>query len=314
MQLLLFRHNWGLPEASWEQKLAAIQQGGFAGVETGALLPADYPRFQELLQKHHLRFIPQIFTSGKGVEEHLASFRQQLAAVRRFQPTRVNCHSGSDRWTSDEAMRFYREALQVEADTEFPIAHETHRGRCLFHPWAAVRLLEAFPKLHLCADFSHWVCVCERLLNEEEGILRECARRAIHIHARVGFENGPQVNDPRAPEWKNHVETHERWWTWIWEAQKAQGASFITMTPEFGPPTYLPTQPFTQTPIANLEEICNWQAQRQSRRFKEWSSGALRETQDSQDDKKPASRSATSFGRSPFLHPEHLFWGYEKLL
>lgn len=314
MQLLLFRHNWGLPEASWEQKLAAIQQGGFAGVETGALLPADYPRFQELLQKHHLRFIPQIFTSGKGVEEHLASFRQQLAAVRRFQPTRVNCHSGSDRWTSDEAMRFYREALQVEADTEFPIAHETHRGRCLFHPWVAVRLLEAFPKLHLCADFSHWVCVCERLLNEEEGILRECARRAIHIHARVGFENGPQVNDPRAPEWKNHVETHERWWTWIWEAQKAQGASFITMTPEFGPPTYLPTQPFTQTPIANLEEICNWQAQRQSRRFKEWSSGALRETQDSQDDKKPASRSATSFGRSPFLHPEHLFWGYEKLL
>ena len=314
MELLIFRHNWGLPEASWEQKLATIQQGGFAGVETGELLPADYSRFQDLLLKHKLRFIPQIFTAGTTVGEHLASFRQQLTAVRRISPIRVNCHSGSDRWSSDEAKKFFGEALQVEADTEFPVAHETHRGRCLFHPWAAARLLEAFPKLHLCADFSHWVCVCERLLNEEEGILRECARRAIHIHARVGFENGPQVNDPRAPEWKTHVEAHEKWWTWIWEAQKAQGASFITMTPEFGPPTYLPTQPFTQTPIANLEEICNWQAQRQSRRFKEWSSGALRETQDPQDDKKPASGSATSFGRSPFLHPEHLFWGYEKLL
>jgi sugar phosphate isomerase/epimerase len=311
MELLLFRHNWGLPEASWELKLAAIGQGGFAGVETGELLPTDYSRFQDLLQKHKLRFIPQIFTTGTGVGEHLASFRKQLTAVSRFSPIRVNCHSGSDRWGFDEAKRFYGEALQVEADAEFPVAHETHRGRCLFHPWAAARLLEAYPQLRLCADFSHWVCVCERLLNSEEGILRECARRAVHIHARVGFENGPQVNDPRAPEWKSHVEAHERWWTWIWEAQRALGASCVTLTPEFGPPTYLPTHPHTQAPIANLQEICNWQAQRQAQRFKEWSSGTLSEPQNPQDDKKPASGSTNSFGRSPFSNRENSFWRCE---
>ena len=312
MQLLLFRHNWGLPEASWERQLAGIQRGGYAGVETGAVVPTDYARFQELLKKNQLRFIPQIFTTGKGVGEHLASFRQQLAAVGRFSPIRVNCHSGSDRWTADEAMGFYREAMQVEADTEFPVAHETHRGRCLFHPSATARLLEAFPTLRLCADFSHWVCVCERLLTEEEEILRECARRAIHIHARVGFENGPQVNDPRAPEWQTHVEAHERWWTWIWEAQRAKGASFITLTPEFGPPTYLPTQPFTQAPIANLEEICTWQAQRQAQRFRDWAGVTLREPQGPRDEKKSAPSSGASFGRGPFLNRENLFWGYEK--
>jgi hypothetical protein len=270
MQLLLFRQNWGLPEASWEQKLAKIRQGGFAGIETGALLPPDYPYFRELLGKYQLRFIPQIFTSGFGVKEHLASFRQQLSAVSMFEPARVNCHSGTDQWTHEEALGFYREAMQIEAELAFPVAHETHRGRCLFHPWATIRLLEAIPNLQLCADFSHWVCVCERLLKEEESILRECARRALHIHARVGFENGPQVNDPRAPEWKAQVEAHERWWTWIWEAQKAQGASILTLTPEFGPPTYLPAHPYTQVPLVNLEEICDWQAQRQALRFEQW--------------------------------------------
>ena len=276
MQLLLFRHNWGMPDASWEQKLERTSTSGYAGFETGELLPSDYSLFHELLKKYRLGFIPQIFTSGTGVEEHLASFRQQLSAVSMLEPVRVNCHSGSDRWTAEEAIRFYREAMRVEADTEFPVAHETHRGRCLFHPWSALRLLEAIPNLRLCADFSHWVCVCERLLTEEEEILRECARRAIHIHARVGFENGPQVNDPRAPEWKDHLEAHERWWSWIWEAQKAQGAPFLTLTPEFGPPTYLPTHPYTQAPLANLEEICDWQAKRQTQRFSRWAGDSTR--------------------------------------
>jgi len=72
MQLLLFRHNWGLPEAPWDQKLAAFRQEGYTGVETAAIPPSDYARFQELLKKHQLRFIPQIFTTGKGVAEHLA--------------------------------------------------------------------------------------------------------------------------------------------------------------------------------------------------------------------------------------------------
>ena len=117
MQLLLFRHNWGLPESSWEEKLEKISRGGFSGVETSALLPVDYKHFRELLGKYRLRFIPQIFTSGSGVKEHLASFRQQIAAVSMFAPTRVNCHSGSDRWTPEESMQFYREAMRVEADT-----------------------------------------------------------------------------------------------------------------------------------------------------------------------------------------------------
>lgn len=270
MKLIVFRHNWGLPDLSWEAKLQKIKQAGYAGIETGVLKPADYAQFQELLAKYDLLFLPQIYTKGFTVEDHLASFSEQLEAMRRFRPIRVNCHSGSDAWTFEDARRFYQKASQIENDIGLRVCHETHRGRSFYNPWSTVHLLEEFPSLNLCADFSHWVCVCERLLNAEENLLRACAARANHIHARVGYENGPQVPDPRAPEWRAHLEVHEQWWRWICEAQLRRGATELTLTPEFGPPSYLHTMPYTEMPVADLEQICNWQAERQIGNFQKW--------------------------------------------
>ena len=270
MKLIVFRHNWGLPESSWEAKLIKIKQAGYVGIETGVLNRIDYEQFRELLVKYNLLFLPQISTKGSTMGEHLASLREQLEVISQFQPLRVNCQSGSDAWTLEDATQFYREALLIEADIGLRVCHETHRGRCFYNPWATVRILEAFPNLNLCADFSHWVCVCERLLNTEEHLLRFCTARVIHIHARVGYENGPQVPDPRAPEWRAHLEIHERWWSWICEAQFQAGASELTLTPEFGPPSYLHTMPYSQMPVVDLEQVCNWQAKRQICNFQEW--------------------------------------------
>ncbi|MDQ4076530.1 MAG: hypothetical protein M3220_09835 [Chloroflexota bacterium] len=63
------------------------------------------------------------------------------------------------------------------------------------------------------------------------------------------------------------LQAHEQWWSWIWEAREAQGAEVITLTPEFGPPRYLHTLPYTDVPVVNLWEICDWQAQRQAANF-----------------------------------------------
>jgi hypothetical protein len=128
-------------------------------------------------------------------------------------------------------------------------------------------LISRFDTLRLCADFSHWVCVGERLLEDQDDILQRCAQRTIHLHARVGYEEGPQVPDPRAPEYQRHCEAHERWWEWIWAAQAARGDTETTLTPEFGPPAYLQTLPYTNVPVANLWDICDWQAQRQAEKF-----------------------------------------------
>jgi hypothetical protein len=87
------------------------------------------------------------------------------------------------------------------------------------------------------------------------------------VHARVGYEQGPQVPDPRAPEYQRHLEAHEAWWRLVWKAQERRGFRISTLTPEFGPPDYQHTLPFTRAPVSNLEEICDWQARRQMESF-----------------------------------------------
>lgn len=66
--------------------------------------------------------------------------------------------------------------------------------------------------LKINADFSHWCCVCESLLDAEESHMAAVIERTIHIHGRVGYAEGPQVSDPRAPEYHKELERHEDWW------------------------------------------------------------------------------------------------------
>jgi hypothetical protein len=266
MRLLLIRHLWGVAGA-WEEVFPRLQELGYHGIEAALPPVADRGRFRELLDRHRFEFIAQIFTAGDTVAGHLESFRRQLAEAQALGPRLINSHSGLDAWTESDAERFFQGALETEAQTGVAVAHETHRGRVLFNPWITARLLARLGGLRLCCDFSHWVCVAERLLDDQTEILRQCAARCAHLHARVGYEQGPQVPDPRAPEYQPHLEAHERWWRLVWDAQEARGDRESTLTPEFGPPAYLHTLPFTHAPVSDLWDICNWQAQRQSQHF-----------------------------------------------
>ena len=74
-------------------------------------------------------------------------------------------------------------------------------------------LLRLFPDLKLSCDLSHWVCITERLLTTEGEMTRWPPSIASICTARVGYENGPQVADPRAPEFAPQLAAHEAWWT-----------------------------------------------------------------------------------------------------
>ena len=52
----------------------------------------------------------------------------------------------------------------------------------------------------------------------------------LHIHGRVGFEQGPQVNDPFAPEWSTHLQAYEDMWKSIWDIQQAAGQTLTTFS------------------------------------------------------------------------------------
>ena len=266
MNLTLFRHLWGVTVA-WESAFPQFKETGYRGVESRIPETSQRKRFRKLLEAHGFDYIPQIFSQGASVDEHLESLSQQLAEAKTFRPRLVNAHSGCDAFSEDESFRFFEGALRIEARSGVAVAHETHRGRILFNPWIASRLLTRFETLKLCCDFSHWVCVCERLIDDQLAIVDQCAARCIHLHARVGYEQGPQVPDPRAPEYSQHLEAHERWWDRVWVAQARRGVSETSLTPEFGPPDYQHTLPFTNVPVSDLAAICDWQARRQAERF-----------------------------------------------
>jgi len=266
MQLKSFRHLWGIIEP-YEQVFPAIKKAGYDGIEFKGISVADDTSFKKLLQKYDFEFITQIHTEGETVNDHIESFKHLIQKSLPLNPIKINSQSGRDCWGIDEKNEFIARALEYENETGIPVAHETHRSRITYNPWDTRELLLSYNDLKLCCDFSHWVCVCERLIDSEINIIKLCAERCIHLHSRVGYEQGPQVSDPRAPEYAAHLKAHENWWDIIWQTQLKNETKVSTITPEFGPPEYHHTLPFSKQPVSDLWEVCNWMNDRQKKRF-----------------------------------------------
>jgi sugar phosphate isomerase/epimerase len=277
MELVLLKSLWGM-DGPREDSLRRIAESGYQGVEAPLPPKEERKAFKGLLRELGLSYIPLIFTaaptetgSSEGSPQnapgaaHAESFAAQLQEAVELDPLLVISHTGKDSLPRDEQRRLFEAALETERRIGVPVGHETHRGRVLFTPWDTARLLSEFPELKLTADFSHWACVCESLLEGEGEALLKACQRSIHIHGRVGYPEGPQVPDPRAPEYGPAVEAHERWWKNIVRDRSRDGAGRLTFTPEFGPPDYLHTLPFTRQPVSDLWDICLWSA----RRFRE---------------------------------------------
>jgi hypothetical protein len=110
------------------------------------------------------------------------------------------------------------------------------------------------PELRITLDVSHWCNVSESLLSNQAETLKIAIERTDHVHARIGHPEGPQVSDPRAPEWKETLDAHLAWWDKIAEIKKQKNEQLTILT-EFGPPDYMPTEPYSRKPLANQWEI-----------------------------------------------------------
>lgn len=276
MKLELFKTLWGYDgDAASAAELASSV--GFAGVE-GPAPPDEAARERFFRQLDGVPWIAEVTTCTPlssylplphlSVEQHLASLDEGVRRSLPGKPRFITTMAGSDEWGFDDVLAFHRAVIDLEQKHSIAISTETHRGRPTFHPWQTRRLLEKLPDLRLTCDFSHWCVVSERLvLDEHPALLDLCAAHVHHIHGRVGYAQGPQVPDPRAPEYHLELDAHERWWKTLWQAMRLRGFEITTFTPESGPDGYLHLQPFTQTPVADLWEINRWLGLRQLSRF-----------------------------------------------
>lgn len=268
MQLKLFRHLWGM-QGGIDVLFRQIKAAGYIGVEAGLPPLPQREQFAAELKVHNLEFIGMIFSEGNDVAGHIASFETQLQEIKAFKPAKVTAHSGRDEFDLNQARAFVQAALKIEKQIGVTVGHETHRGRIFFNPWITRDLLAEFTDLKLTCDFSHWCVVAERMTWDRKCPIGLYADRCIHLHSRVGYEQGPQVPDPAAPEYAAHLAISEGWWEQIWKSQQARGVRESTLTPEFGPPGYLHTLPYTNVPVADLVSVCDGMAERELRRFNE---------------------------------------------
>lgn len=252
--LKIMATSWGF-QGTMDSFCAKVKKEGYDGIELW--WPADNKKAQDeifaALKAHDLEIGFLCGGSQSDPQVHLEFYKKMVdaAAKQNIQrPLYINNHSGRDYFSFEDNIKFIEHTEVLSKETGILICHETHRGRMLFAAHITRNFLEKYPGLRLTLDISHWCNVHESLLADQKETVNLALDRTDHIHARIGHPEGPQVNDPRAPEWEQTVKQHFEWWDKIVERKKRNGER-VTILTEFGPPDYMPTYPYTRQPLGD---------------------------------------------------------------
>jgi hypothetical protein len=257
MNLLFFCPRWGSKDLSWNEFCSRAKGSGYDGVE--ASIPAD-PHEKEImlnaLSKYGLALIAQHFETIDPVyESHAKEYADRLRNLASAKPLFINSQTGKDYFTFPQNQELIHVASLITKETGTPIIHETHRGKFSFAAHITRAFLESIPDLKITLDISHWCCVAETFLQDQAEAVAMAITRTEHIHSRIGFTEGPQIADPRAPEWEEAVQYHLSCWDKVIALHKSRDRNYFTITSEFGAPPYMPLQPYTRQPVVDQWEV-----------------------------------------------------------
>ena len=249
LNLKIYATNWGF-KGDIEHFCQRVKAEGYDGIEVWLPEKNNVNKLLNAIDKYELELILLVAGHEKNFDDNFASFKSNLERALSLSPRLINCHTGRDYFTFEQASQFFNETIKRSAQTGINITHETHRARILFAAHISEMFLQKFPALRLTLDISHWCNVASSLLADQTQAVNLALAHSDHVHSRVGFAHGPQVNDPRAPEWKTAFNAHVAWWDKV-VALKRQTTGQLTMTTEFGPAPYMPTLPYTNQPVAD---------------------------------------------------------------
>lgn len=252
-KLVVLATDWGFP-GSRDALCQKAKAAGYDGIEVW--WPGSIEAQNEIFDAVEKHGMEVGFLASGGSNEftkHASTFEATLLAAtgnKRKKPLYVNCHSGRDYYTEAQNGQLIDITTRISKASGVPIYHETHRARMMFAAHITRRFIETKPDLRLTLDISHWCNVHESYLTDQAETVALALQRVGHIHARIGHPEGPQVNDPRAPEWEHAVKAHFAWWDEVAKIKRAKG-EVMTMLTEFGPADYMPTLPYTRQPVAD---------------------------------------------------------------
>ncbi|HEY5462537.1 MAG TPA: sugar phosphate isomerase/epimerase [Hanamia sp.] len=258
MNTKFFAPKWGSENIAWKDFFPKAKNAGYDGIEFG--IPFDFPtstmdEIWNLASRHKMLLIPQHYdTYEANFSKHYDLYSAWLEKLKPYKAIKIDSQTGKDFFNFDQNYSLIKAAEKFTQETGVAIYHETHRNKFSFASHITKEYLEKIPSLQITLDISHWVCVAESFLDDQPEAVNLAIERTEHLHARVGYSEGPQVPDPRIPEWQQALQTHLTWWDKIAERKKKEN-DVLTITPEFGPLPYMVSLPGTGEPITNQWDV-----------------------------------------------------------
>jgi sugar phosphate isomerase/epimerase len=261
MKIKFLCPRWGSEKIDWEIFLSDVKNAGYAGIEWFPPSEDVNPRdVLALLRKYQLELaivmtVPQHYDA---FEDYLMALVSHLNEMADLRPIHISAQTGREYFTGEQISDCLAICKMISERTDIPIYQETHRNKWAYAAHVVYPVLKRFPDTLLTLDLSHWFCVSESYLADQQPAVELAIERARHIHARVGHIEGPQVRDPALPEYAEALEAHLAIWDkWI-DARIKTGAAECTITPEFGPPPYMVFANKEGTPQEEQWRINNW--------------------------------------------------------
>jgi sugar phosphate isomerase/epimerase len=247
MKIKFFCPRWGAERIEWRPFLDAVKKAGYAGIEWFPYAEkGDYTEVVELLEEYELDFtiVMAVIERIDDFNDYIKELERQLLHLARIRiakkmPLQISAQTGREFYTEEQVDECLSVCKKVTQKTGIPIYQETHRNKWAYAAHTVCKQLQKHPDLELTLDVSHWFCVSESYLQDQQPAVDLAIRQAKHIHARIGHTEGPQVWEPAAEEYAEALNEHLKIWDkWILK-MKQSGAPYCTITPEFGPPPYL---------------------------------------------------------------------------
>jgi sugar phosphate isomerase/epimerase len=239
--------RWGSESIPWDEFLSAVKKAGYAGIEWFPFgEKCNVQEVLDLLHHYELDFcivmaVLQPYDGYKNYMEALEKDLIQLMEVRnQFKaPLFISAQTGREFFADVEIEGCLQLCDKIQQEYGISIYQETHRNKWSYAAHVVGPVLQNNKNVQLTFDVSHWFCVSESYLEDQQVAVNEAINHTRHIHARVGHTEGPQVWDPANEEYTEALQQHLLIWDKCVALAMQEKRDYFSITPEFGPPPYM---------------------------------------------------------------------------
>ncbi|MFC3560351.1 sugar phosphate isomerase/epimerase [Pedobacter jamesrossensis] len=238
--------RWGFENVPWTSFLKQVKEASYSGIEWFPFAESgDYKQVLALLNHYELDYaiVMAVVRPYENFELYLTHLKEDLNKLIDIgrgikTPLFISAQTGREFFNDDQVQHCLEACQQIQDEFHIPIYQETHRNKWSYAAHRVGEILMKNKTVRLTLDVSHWFCVSESYLEDQQSAVSEAIKHACHIHARVGHTQGPQVWEPAAEEYKEALNAHLQIWD-KWVAYRRERNEPISITTEFGPAPYL---------------------------------------------------------------------------